>query len=69
MHDAKTGVFQIKICIQTLNHTIYFNTSQFPCRQCDKQFTQKGHIVKHKRAVHEGVEFPCRQCDKLFSVL
>ena len=65
MHDAKTGVFQTKICLQTLNHTIYI--TQFPCRQSNKRFTQKGHIVKHKRAVHEAVKLPCRQCDKKYT--
>ena len=32
------------------------------CRQCSKEFSQKGYVVKHKRAVHEGIKYPCGQC-------
>ena len=37
------------------------------CRQCGKQFSQKGKLAEHQRAVHEGVKYPCGQCDLQFS--
>ena len=30
-----------------------------PCRQCAHQFSSKGHLAEHRKAVHEGVKHPC----------
>ena len=38
-------------------------TSRFICEQCDYKATQKGYLLKHVKAIHEGVKFPCEQCD------
>ena len=40
---------------------------KYLCRQCGKQFSQKGHLARHKRALHEGVKYPCGQCGLQFS--
>ena len=35
---------------------------QYPCNKCDKQFTQKGTLVRHMRSAHEGIRYPCNDC-------
>ena len=32
-----------------------------PCNQCEKTFSQSGHLLHHIRTVHEGIKFPCNQ--------
>ena len=36
---------------------------KYLCRQCSKQFSKKGPLNGHERAVHEGVKYPCGQCN------
>ena len=36
---------------------------KYLCRQCGKQFSQKGNLAEHKRAVHEGAKYPCELCN------
>ena len=40
---------------------------KYPCRHCGQQFSQKGSLVKHQRAIHEEVKYPSSQCGKQFS--
>ena len=40
--------------------------SQIPL-QCGKGFSSKGSVIKHKRAVHEGIKYPCGQRGQKFS--
>ena len=40
---------------------------KYPCGQCGKKISQKGHLTEHQRGVHEGVKYPCGQCGKQFS--
>ena len=35
---------------------------KYPCRQCEHKATKKGHLVQHKREIHEGVRYPCALC-------
>ena len=35
---------------------------KYLCTQCDKQFSKKGHLDEHQRAIHEGVKYPCSKC-------
>ena len=30
---------------------------KYSCKQCNKEFLSKENVVKHKRAVHEGVKY------------
>ena len=41
--------------------------SQVFCEQCGLQFTVKGSLAKHQRAIQEGVKHPCRQCGHQFA--
>ena len=36
---------------------------KYLCKQCGKQFSSKGDVSKHQRAIHEGVKYPCGKCD------
>ena len=37
--------------------------SDFQCSNCDYNTTQKGHLMRHIKAKHEGVKFSCDMCD------
>ena len=37
--------------------------TKFPCDLCDFQATKKGHLIKHKNAIHEGERYICDLCD------
>ena len=37
--------------------------TKFPCDLCDFQATGKGHLIKHKNAIHEGEKYICDLCD------
>ena len=53
---------------------------KYPCEFCEKAFTQKDTLVKHKRIIHEGksnkspkpttdykdIEYKCEKCDRVF---
>ncbi|CAL4158854.1 unnamed protein product, partial [Meganyctiphanes norvegica] len=40
---------------------------QYLCNQCNKDFSQKGHLIIHQRT-HTGEKpYQCNQCDKVFS--
>ena len=45
----------------------YFEQIKHLCSQCRKAFSQKAHLARHQRAVHEGIKYPCGQCGKQFS--
>ena len=34
----------------------------YPCKLCDHKATSKGHLIQHKRTVHEGLKYSCEQC-------
>ena len=34
----------------------------------DKQAKSRSYLVKHQRALHEGIKYPCRQCGKEFTM-
>ena len=36
---------------------------KYPCRQCGKQFSQKGALARHQRAAHEGIKYLCGKYD------
>jgi len=38
----------------------------FPCNQCNNQFTSRTGLKLHTKSIHEGVEFSCTQCDQQF---
>ena len=35
---------------------------RFPCDQCEKTFTRRGDVKRHKKAIHQGVTYPCNIC-------
>ena len=39
------------------------DAKSFECPECGKVYTQKGHMVRHYRSKHEGINYPCNQCD------
>ena len=36
------------------------------CDLCDKKFTEKGTLKRHKKQFHEGVMYPCNDCDATY---
>lgn len=39
----------------------------YNCDQCDKTYTRKANLNKHKLAIHDGIRFSCAHCDKIYS--
>ena len=39
----------------------------FKCDVCDKAFTTRSSLFKHKKSIHEKISFVCSLCDKNFS--
>ena len=41
-------------------------TQNFSCTECDKSFTQKGSLKRHKQTVHQNpdIKFKCTNCLK-----
>ena len=37
------------------------------CPECGKEFTKRGHMLRHYRAIHEAVKYHCDQCDSQFT--
>ena len=37
--------------------------TKFPCDLCDFQATGKGHLIKHKNAIHQDEQYLCDLCD------
>ena len=35
---------------------------QYPCNDCDKNFSHKLGLYKHIKSVHEGAKYPCDEC-------
>ena len=35
----------------------------FDCNQCDKKYSQMGHLTQHRKTVHEGVRYACTFCE------
>merc|ERR1712243_192021 len=45
------------------NSTGYLNVAcQYPCNKCDKQFTDRSNLFRHKKNTHEGIKYPCDDC-------
>ena len=42
-------------------------TRPYLCTVCDKRFTQKGSLKRHKRLHSRGELYSCTQCEKRFS--
>jgi len=40
---------------------------KYPCKQCDKQFSDPSPLSRHKKSVHEGILFTCNFCEKEFT--
>ena len=40
---------------------------KFKCDQCDKSYSQKGHLNTHIKCIHEKLQYNCDKCDKSFS--
>ena len=36
---------------------------RYPCDLCSHSSTNKGDLLKHKKAKHFGIRYPCDQCD------
>ena len=36
---------------------------KFLCDECDSKFTEKGHLKRHKMAIHKSLKYPCNECD------
>ena len=41
----------------------------FHCEVCDKYFTSKASLTRHKNKVHKEKQFLCEKCGKLFAQL
>ena len=37
--------------------------TKFQCSECDKSFSYKSHLIRHRRSAHEGVKYQCNLCD------
>ena len=45
--------------------SVHDGKKPFKCRNCDKSFSQKGHMNKHVLTVHQGKKpFHCKLADK-----
>ena len=40
---------------------------EYPCEQCEKQFSRKHHLKQHVQSIHEGVKYSCIDCEKQFT--
>ena len=40
---------------------------QFECSDCDKVFTDKSNLSKHKKSIHQGLTYNCDRCDQTFA--
>ena len=60
----ESNVINSKDRNQSLKHvkSVHKGT-QFPCRHCDYEATQRSNLLRHIQAKHDGVKFPCDHCD------
>ena len=49
VHDS------VKFLRQQATQKGYLSKHKFPCQQCKHKASQKGHLMRHIKAVHEGV--------------
>ena len=36
---------------------------KYTCRHCGKEFSKKGHLAEHRRAVHDRIKYSCGKCE------
>ena len=41
-------------------------TGSFHCILCDKSYSTRGTLWKHKKSEHKGLKYACNQCAKQF---
>ena len=47
---------------------LHLQTKDYICEKCDKQFTQKCHLIVHMKTVHlKTKDYICEKCDKRFT--
>merc|ERR1739838_501860 len=39
------------------------NDGRYSCDECEKSFSDRSSMAKHKKSKHEGVKYPCTECD------
>ena len=40
---------------------------KYECNQCDKIYSNKQNLIRHKESFHLGVKYPCDQCELQFT--
>ena len=54
------------IAIETLRMEAHSH-SRFECIQCNRTFTLKQHLLRHKKSIHDKLSYTCGRCFKTFN--
>ena len=54
------------IAIETLRMEAHSH-SRFECIQCNRTFTRKEDLLRHKKSIHDKLSYTCGRCFKTFS--
>ena len=49
-----------------LSDQLLMNMKRYPCDICDKSYTHRLNLYRHKTSTHEGNKYNCDKCDKQF---
>ena len=62
--DEQKPTSENKIRERQPRNQISSETKSTECPECGKEFTQRGHMLRHYRSIHEGtINYQCNQCD------
>ena len=62
-HEGSDTVSELSKRKPNSQDVVSVNDRQFSCNMCDKHYTDRRHLSRHKDSAHEGVRYPCDQCN------
>ena len=57
-HATIAAIKQLQTEILKKTQTSVHDGVKYPCKHCNYEATQKGHLKEHQKSVHDGVKYP-----------